>query len=137
MSKILVHCNLLHMHLFQVYHQIITWPYTHPFTCLGKRCINSGLPTQGFWKLKSPMSQVQAYQQPITGNGVALWSTNKEGGNSPNARYHSNNQNWKQVARVTSNFLPQGGQCNHLTTNNSGELKSPTKVGKGWICTCK
>jgi len=77
------------------------------------------------------MSQVQAYQQPITGNGVAFQCINKEGGNSPNARYHSNNQDWKYVARVTSNFLPQGGQCNRLTPNNSGELKFPTKVGKG------
>ncbi len=77
------------------------------------------------------MSQIQAYQQPITGNGVALWCTNKEGGNSLNARYHSNNQNWRHAAKVTFNFLPQGGQCNHLTTNNSGEFKSPTKVDKG------
>jgi hypothetical protein len=89
------------------------------------------LPTQGHQKLKSPMSQVQAYQQPITSNGVALQSTNEERGNSPNARYHSNNQDWRHATKVTSNFLPQGGQCNHLTTTNSGELKSPTKVGKG------
>jgi hypothetical protein len=77
------------------------------------------------------MSQLQAQWRPITGNGVALGSTDREGGSSPDAGYCSNNQNWRQPAKATSDFSPQDGPRNHLTTSNNGKVRSPTEVGRG------
>jgi hypothetical protein len=67
----------------------------HPFLGLGKRCNSNGLPTEGHQRLKCPMSQIQAQQWLIIGNGVAFRNIDKEGGSSPNGGYRSNNQNWK------------------------------------------
>ncbi len=77
------------------------------------------------------MSLLQAQRQPISGNGVALRSTDREGGSSPDAGYCSNNQNWRQPAKATSDFSPQDGPRNHLTTSNNGKVRSPTEVGRG------
>ncbi len=57
------------------------------------------------------MSQLQAQQRPITGNGVALRSTDREGGSSPDAGYRSNNQNWRQPAKATSDFSGADDVC--------------------------
>jgi hypothetical protein len=86
------------------------------------------LPTQGHQRLKSPMSQVQTQQRSTAGNGVGRRRTDREGGSRPDAGHRSDNQNWRQPAKASSDSSPQGGQYNHLTTSNSGRLRSSTEV---------
>ncbi|KAH8945362.1 hypothetical protein BDL97_12G037600 [Sphagnum fallax] len=74
------------------------------------------------------MSQVQTQQRSTAGNGVGRRRTDREGGSRPDAGHRSDNQNWRQPAKASSDSSPQGGQYNHLTTSNSGRLRSSTEV---------
>ncbi|KAH9559096.1 hypothetical protein CY35_06G041800 [Sphagnum magellanicum] len=74
------------------------------------------------------MSQVQAQTRPSVANGVGRRRTDKDGGSRPDAGFRSDNQNWRQPARTSSISSSQGVHYNHLTTNNSGGLKSSTEV---------
>jgi hypothetical protein len=74
------------------------------------------------------MSQVQAQPRPSVANGVGRRRTDKDGGSRPDAGFRSDNQNWRQPARTSSISSSQGVHYNHLTTNNSGGLKSSTEA---------
>jgi hypothetical protein len=76
------------------------------------------------------MSQVQAQPRPSVANGVGRRRSGRRrtGGSRPDAGFRSDNQNWRQPAQTSSISSSQGVHYNHLTTNNSGGLKSSTEA---------
>lgn len=126
-----MHCNLLHVHGFQMClvssdgHLTLHWSFCRLKKKSAIALVGQPGAAKGF---KSAMSQVQAQTRPSVANGVGRRRTDKDGGSRPDAGFRSDNQNWRQPARTSSISSSQGVHYNHLTTNNSGGLKSSTEV---------